>query len=71
MEVIKGRPIPKQSGPPRKYPFDKMAVGDSFDIPIDRFVSRAAVYSSAKWAGVRASVRKLSNLGIYRVWRTR
>ena len=72
MEIVKGNPIPKRkSGNRRKYPFAKMDIGDSFDIPMDKFVSTATIYTSARYAGVWASVRKLDDLGVYRVWRIR
>jgi len=72
MKISKGIMPPESRGAPRKYPFDEMEVGDSFDIPIeDDKTARGSVYVSATRLGMKASIRAIEDKGIYRVWRVK
>ena len=73
MKISKGIELPKTTkGAPRKFPFDQMEIGDSFDIPVDEESTTInSVYISASRLGMTASVRKIEDEGVYRVWRVR
>lgn len=65
-------PIPAslRPGPKQRYPFDKMRVGDSFEVPIAKLNSvRTLAYLTYKTGGRQFTVRK-TNKGA-RCWRVK
>lgn len=68
--VHAGRPVPERSGFKRRYPFDTMNVGDSFDIPKADMPrsGTSCLRRCAKWAGIKIATRDLGE--VVRVWRT-
>jgi len=75
IKIEKGVPICRRKGS-RKYPFDKMVVGDSFKIPYDR-LSHMSIYSAIqsfkkytdkgqKW---KFMIRSSKSENWIRVWR--
>jgi hypothetical protein len=83
MEIKSDIPVPPAAGGrPRVYPFDKMAVGDSFDLPLagyaaadgsDRVVSRvrSAAKNYARVTGTEFRVRTIREEGVCRCWRSK
>lgn len=73
------KPITKpRLGASRKYPFDKMKIGDSFDIPLPNGDSKkiyhkmSSTSASASRLGYKSCSRSIFEDGkhILRVWRT-
>ena len=69
-KIEKGVPIPKKGREKKVWPFDEMAVGDSFFVTADL---HGRAQTAASWYSRRDrkkfTVRKVD--GGYRVWRTR
>ena len=82
MKIEKGVPLPGPiAGPPRKYPFPDMEVGDSFAVPLsgektekydDRATSllRGAALNYGRRTGMEFVVRTVREEGVARCWRT-
>jgi hypothetical protein len=70
MKISSGNPITETRGG-KKYPWDNMRVGDSFDVPSTKPRPSLAdsIRNSARHAGMKASVRYIKELKIYRAWR--
>lgn len=83
IEIDKDIPLPTACGrgPPAKYPFAEMEVGDSFAVPLtgERYGNhssdKAAVslsvtsHTYGKRHGKKFTVRQLNDEGVARVWR--
>lgn len=70
--IEKDIPVPEitRGRRPRSYPFDKMSVGDSFEVPAKKNNSvRVCAAQYGKQNGLKFSVRKTEN-GT-RVWRVK
>uniref|UniRef100_A0A6M3IIX2 Uncharacterized protein n=1 Tax=viral metagenome TaxID=1070528 RepID=A0A6M3IIX2_9ZZZZ len=73
-KIEKGIPIPHSQhpgGPPPKYPFDEMEIGDSFLIRCedkDRKKTQASVLSSARRVALKQFITRGNSLGV-RIWR--
>lgn len=69
--VEHGKPRPQRVGgfPLRKYPFDRMAIGDSFFVPATDLPTSgpSTLNAAARGRGMRASVRAEGDG--YRCWR--
>lgn len=64
-KLEKGVPLPVRAARRRKYPWEEMAVGDSFVVPIH---ARYGLSSTAKRLGIRITTRKIDD-NTARVWR--
>ena len=71
-KIDKGVPLPQ---PRRKYPLDKMKVGDSFFLPVEtprtKVIDnriRSTLYSTSRNQNIHITIRKVQ--GGFRVWRT-
>lgn len=71
-QIESGVSIPSRVSSKRKYPLDKMEVGDSFDVgeadPKTKSRIGSAVYSYGKKHNAHFSIRQTEN-GRLRVWR--
>jgi len=69
--IQKGKPLPALKGGWRvqKYPFDRMAIGDSFFVPATQLPPSgvSVLRSSARSRGLKAAVRAEGNG--FRCWR--
>jgi hypothetical protein len=69
-EIEAGRPVPETRGRARKYPFDRMAVGDSFFAPEPGpygMRSAAHWYRTHRCPDFRVTIRKEGHG--FRLWR--
>lgn len=70
IEIKKNVPVQERS----KYPWDKMEIGDCFDIPL---VGAYTAHSNGRPSipprlhaqGFRIAIRRLSGEGVLRIWR--
>lgn len=67
-KIEKNIPIPSAQGAngSRKYPFEALGVGDSFEAPE---VARKSIYSYEKKTGFKFTARAVSESNV-RIWRT-
>jgi hypothetical protein len=71
-EIEKGIPVPRPSGRRAKaYPFEKMEIGDSFLVPLERDKSPSSIHSAISQAKKRLNINLTSARveGGVRVWR--
>lgn len=71
--IEKNVPMPKNGvGRPAKYPFDDLAVGDSFFVPVPAVRFSGQLYSAGKRYGKTFASRSVVEKGVEgtRVWRT-
>ena len=62
MEIKSGVPKPERAaGGPKKYPFEKMKIGDCFEYSVlpneDHCVMQRSIHSTARQRGYRVSTR--------------
>jgi hypothetical protein len=75
IEIHKGRPIPEVTRIGRRHPitnaFSRMEEFDSIDLPCSTHAAKAEIYSKARTAGIRVTMRIVLENGvkILRVWR--
>lgn len=74
MKIVIDRnvPLPKRStGRPRTYPFDKMGVGESFEIPHNKHSSvRQCAFSYGKRNKKKFAIRRV-DADTFRCWRVK
>jgi hypothetical protein len=71
-QIEKGVPVPEATDRKTKYPFAKMAVGDSFSFPVsDRHKITNAACAWARYTGNGAKFRTLTSGDVSRVWRVK
>lgn len=69
IKIEKNVPIKKMKKE-SKYPFEKMDIGDSFEVEFNNVRERVKFYELAKRKGISITVRKTSDKTI-RIWRVK